>query len=139
MFLHACVHVCVQCIDLCVHAGARAIVCCGVRHVMTRGKWLVSPSKRSLYFLSLLLSVNLRLADLARHTDQCISMICLSLLPSGGVAHAMVFRFYVGAGDTNQFFMSTLPNEPSPQPIALFLMIHINVMYVIPEALILRN
>ena len=106
VFLHACVHVCVQCIDLCVHAGARANVCCGVGHVMTRGKWLVSPSKRSLYFLSLLLPVNLRLTDLARHTDQCISRICLSLLPSGGVAHAIVFRFYVGAGDTNQFFMS---------------------------------
>lgn len=104
VFFHACVHVCVQCIDLCVHAGARANVCCGVGHVMTRGKWPVSPL--SVLFISLLLSVNLRLTDLARLTDQWVSMICLFLLPSGGVAHAIVFRFYVGAGDTNQFFMS---------------------------------
>lgn len=59
-----------QCIDLCIHADTGTNVCCGVGHVKARGKWLVSPSKRSPYFLSQVLSVNLRLTDLARLTDQ---------------------------------------------------------------------
>lgn len=85
VFLHVCFHVCVQCIDLCVHAGTGANVCCGVGHVKARGKWLVSPSKRSLYFLSQVLSVTLRLTDLARLTDQWISWSACLCFPVVGL------------------------------------------------------